>query len=205
MNSVSRKCNSNVCDRASESLGWCGAHYKRFIAGKSTETPIASRRKPGQKEKCPFPNCPQFIRCNGLCQSHNAQMRDKGVLSTVLTQGEIKRPKCTVDGCELGIKSRKDVCARHSKTLRTYRITVEEYNEFLRAGCSICKSKESLVVDHDHNCCSRETTGRHTCGKCVRGVLCDSCNRGLGLLGDQVEDLERALNYLRRCARIDTA
>jgi hypothetical protein len=44
-----------------------------------------------------------------------------------------------------------------------------------------------LVVDHDHN------TGA------VRGLLCHSCNTGLGHLGDSVETLARALDYLQNC------
>lgn len=33
-----------------------------------------------------------------------------------------------------------------------------------------------LVVDHDHSCCP----GRETCGKCIRGLICDTCNLILG-------------------------
>jgi hypothetical protein len=30
----------------------------------------------------------------------------------------------------------------------------------------------------------------------VRGLLCSACNTGIGLLGDNVEGLQRAMNYL---------
>lgn len=75
--------------------------------------------------------------------------------------------------------------------LRTkYGITLEEWADMLeKAGyaCEICRqSTESLCVDHDH------VTGK------VRGVLCRKCNRSIGQLGDSVEALERALEYLRR-------
>src|SRR4029077_2130187 len=33
-----------------------------------------------------------------------------------------------------------------------------------------------LAVDHDHNCCP----GAHSCGKCIRGILCGTCNSALG-------------------------
>lgn len=52
--------------------------------------------------------------------------------------------------------------------------------------CHICGRKDrKLVFDHDHK------TLRH------RGWLCDNCNRSLGMLGDTVTHLERAIRYLR--------
>lgn len=44
-------------------------------------------------------------------------------------------------------------------------------------------------LDHDHE------TGA------FRGWLCHGCNTGIGLLGDNVEGLERAIRYLRREAK----
>lgn len=57
-----------------------------------------------------------------------------------------------------------------------------------RHGVCDCCSKFSsrLVFDHDHK------TGAY------RGYLCDSCNTGLGKLGDSVEGLTQALNYLQK-------
>jgi Recombination endonuclease VII len=45
-----------------------------------------------------------------------------------------------------------------------------------------------VVLDHDH------ATGA------FRGWLCWHCNTGIGKLGDTVEGLERAVNYLKRSA-----
>lgn len=64
--------------------------------------------------------------------------------------------------------------------------------------CYIClratgKSK-NLAVDHDHSCCP----GSVSCGKCVRGLLCKTCNHDvLGHLRDEIAALERAIDYLR--------
>lgn len=76
-----------------------------------------------------------------------------------------------------------------------YGITLEDYNKMLEDQnnkCKICGSSKSgtiqhnrLVVDHDHK------TGK------VRGLLCDKCNRGLGYLGDSIENLEKAVEYLK--------
>ena len=76
---------------------------------------------------------------------------------------------------------------------RTYGITYDDYTKMLDQqsnACSICKSKISstrtsrLFVDHCH------TTGK------VRGLLCSSCNHGLGLFKDSPTLLKRAIGYL---------
>ena len=36
------------------------------------------------------------------------------------------------------------------------------------------------------------------CPKCVRGRLCQECNKALGLFKDNLEVLEAAIEYLRR-------
>lgn len=40
------------------------------------------------------------------------------------------------------------------------------------AGCLVPMPDEKLQVDHDHGCCS----GNWACGRCVRGLVCSSCN-----------------------------
>jgi len=75
---------------------------------------------------------------------------------------------------------------------KKYGITVEEFEQMLKNQdykCDICKLpsdsfKEWLVVDHNH------TTGK------VRGLLCKSCNFGLGNFKDSTFNLQNALNYL---------
>lgn len=61
--------------------------------------------------------------------------------------------------------------------------------------CAICGQPETvrgnhgevkrLSVDHCHE------TGR------IRGLLCNNCNRGIGLLGDSAERFARVLRYLQ--------
>lgn len=74
---------------------------------------------------------------------------------------------------------------------RFYGITLEYYNDLLTAQgglCALCRDppdKEMLVVDHDH------------ATKKVRALLCRRCNQGLGMLGDNVAGLIKALEYLQ--------
>lgn len=61
------------------------------------------------------------------------------------------------------------------------RLLVEQQGQ-----CGICRSELlKPCLDHDHK------TGR------IRGLLCDSCNLGLGKFLDNAELLERAAQYLK--------
>lgn len=51
--------------------------------------------------------------------------------------------------------------------------------------CLICKEFKPLCVDHDHK------TGR------IRGLICASCNKGLGHFRDNVEFMQRAIDYVK--------
>lgn len=81
----------------------------------------------------------------------------------------------------------------NSRFKHRYGITVDQYNEMLKAQsgkCKICKRVESrktsarLCVDHDHK------TGQ------VRGLLCFGCNAGLGKFNDDPALIQRAIKYL---------
>ena len=71
-------------------------------------------------------------------------------------------------------------------SLRLYKWTPEMYDTKLAeqgGHCALCDNvagKKSLHVDHDHACCGDDK--KFTCGKCNRGILCQSCNTRLGTL-----------------------
>ena len=81
------------------------------------------------------------------------------------------------------------------------RVRIEWFNAKMEeqgGGCAICGKhyqKRKLSVDHNHACCE----GRKSCGKCVRGLLCDVCNHRLSSV-ENVHWLEAAMNYLRKYA-----
>lgn len=88
---------------------------------------------------------------------------------------------------------------RRRNDLAKYGMTVEQYEDMLanQGGvCAICGQDEPLAhgrtgrkfrlsVDHCH------ATGN------VRGLLCQKCNRAVGLLGDSIDLLEKAVAYLK--------
>jgi hypothetical protein len=99
-------------------------------------------------------------------------------------------------------RNRDAVLRRQRKTRRTpegaaawrrykYGLTSSLFEAMLRAqggACAIAHPPQGeLVVDHDHR------------GGEVRGLLCGSCNCGLGLLRDDPTLCERAAEYLERC------
>lgn len=58
----------------------------------------------------------------------------------------------------------------------------EQIMKFQGGHCALCPATEGsngrrLAIDHDHDCCS---TDGSCCGKCARGLLCDSCNAKVG-------------------------
>jgi hypothetical protein len=90
-------------------------------------------------------------------------------------------------------------CNRLSVVASRFNITVEKIQQMLveqNGVCAICKEgsiKNNLSVDHDHSCCNESA---RSCGKCVRGLLCASCNHGLGSFKDDPERLKQAIKYL---------
>jgi hypothetical protein len=88
------------------------------------------------------------------------------------------------------------------KLQKYFNISRERYNNLLESQdgvCFICRKPDSrgirLCIDHDHACCPGE---QNSCGKCIRGLLCVSCNRALGYLKDSIENAERLISYLEK-------
>lgn len=79
-----------------------------------------------------------------------------------------------------------------------FNMEVSQYQDMLDAQdgkCAICLRSftgMNLAVDHDHSCCP----GKTSCGKCVRGLLCNSCNGALGMVADNVNTLRNMIQYL---------
>lgn len=89
--------------------------------------------------------------------------------------------------------------AHAQRLAQVYSITPEVYAALYRiqgGTCAICQRatgvRKRLAVDHDHACCNGPTS----CGRCVRGLLCKSCNQMLGRMRDDPAAFRRAAAYL---------
>lgn len=82
---------------------------------------------------------------------------------------------------------------------RKHGITKEIFESLVKAQgdcCAICEKPgtwKDLVVDHDHLCCDSQ----FSCGKCVRGALCRTCNTILGLLKEDENKIMSVLSYIQ--------
>lgn len=142
----------------------------------------------------------------------------------VLT-GKYSDKTCSIKGCEkrLHVKAKYPFCPEHGTALKYKRheakperqkyrqewkrnpevarrmkdsklrskfgLSIEHYDFILaeqNSKCRICdKLLEKPVVDHCY------TT------QLVRGILCPTCNQGIGLLYDSISNFERAIQYIK--------
>ncbi|MEU2746695.1 endonuclease domain-containing protein [Streptomyces collinus] len=79
-------------------------------------------------------------------------------------------------------------CYRMQQGMKKYGLSIAGYNAIWRAqgfACGLCGDNEEPCdggiphtaprpwhIDHDHACCPQ----RGSCGRCVRGILCQRCN-----------------------------
>lgn len=87
--------------------------------------------------------------------------------------------------------------SRRARLLITYGLTIEDYDNLLtdQGGmCKICAQPETtlikgvvirLAVDHCHK------TGK------IRGLLCSGCNTALGGFNDNIDIMNKAIDYLK--------
>ncbi len=124
--------------------------------------------------------------CKSCCREKKAETRQRKL------NGELppKRKKQeTVPFCN----TPKGVWSRHIKA--KFGITVDQYNELLdkqNGCCAICGTDQP---DSKHGVFSIDHC--HSTGK-IRGLLCQPCNKGLGLFRDNAESLKAAVAYLQQ-------
>lgn len=92
-------------------------------------------------------------------------------------------------------------CDRDIYLKRNYQISLVEFNRLLENqnySCACCGSQNpfslsgnNFVVDHCHK------TSK------IRGLLCNKCNQGLGLFGDNLDGITKAYEYLKQFEEIN--
>lgn len=210
------RCAVQACEKPALKRGWCDMHYGRWQKHGDPEKVIVKTRG-----VCAFSRCERLASAHGLCESHNRQRADGKPLVEIrawrsqsdrndagqklcrsclgwLPEEEFGRSARHTDG--LSAICRR--CGTDKHRLANYGLTPEQYDLMLAGqagGCAICgetcSSGRRLAVDHDHACCPDPAK---SCGKCIRGLLCGSCNQGVGKFRDNPGRLRAAADYLER-------
>lgn len=117
------------------------------------------------------------------CRECNDEAYNKEDLSRFVKRSEL--PSGYQNLCKICHRSKYKASLDWVKS--KYGISKEEYKERMNTSknCQVCGSTKELCYDHDHDTME------------FRGVLCRACNRSIGQLGDNIEGLEKALNYLK--------
>ena len=162
-------------------------YYCKYCrVGKSLES-HRSKDKP-----CSIPECTNSHYAKTYCRAHYSRFIQNGTYKRSTKRVDLTKPETLT---ELQIKGRE--YALRNK----YKMTIEEYKKRSANGCEMCGNMPNytLHVDHDHVCCDSEAS----CGLCVRGILCQSCNTAVdqfenGRLRNDNPKLNIVITYLKK-------
>ena len=155
----------------------CADHRKVVL--NQTMARYWSARAAAPKRKCKEPHCGEAASSRNWCAEH---------LALLQRAAERLYPQAS--------NSLESIQVRSNRLKKTYGITLAEYEQmWIQQGgtCAVCGQFETtlrcgrpvlLAVDHCHE------TGE------VRGLLCNNCNRAIGMLGDNPAVLASAVEYL---------
>lgn len=222
----------SMCGRpiSNKTHSLCGGHYGQHNRDVPL-TPLKLTRKSGEVTRCKFPGCRynDAPDAGGYCRHHWRQHQNGSELkalrgnpnrgNAVRLRDESGNKFCPT--CEQwkpedqfnrasrssdGLDYRCRRCQGSAQKKARYGISLDEFEELLRiqgGRCAICPVEvvadgRRLAIDHDHRCCP----GTISCGKCIRGILCPNCNRGLGLFQEDFELVKAAAAYLLRASHL---
>lgn len=210
------RCTIQDCEKPALKRGWCDMHYGRWQRNGAPDRIIVKTRS-----VCSYGPCDRLADAFGLCSAHNDQRVAGKPLTEIrawrshLERDSVGRKLCRaclawLPEAEFGKNNRHldglaymcRKCNRDKHRLANYGMTWDQYQAMLTAqdgGCAICGQRCStgrlLAVDHDHACCPEAS---RSCGRCVRGLLCNACNQGVGKFEDDPMRLRAAATYLER-------
>jgi len=146
----------------------------------------------GNKKPCTVSECEMSHYAKGMCRTHYARWYRHGTTDSLL---DIIPNKKIYKYAKQDLKYSREYVLMYK-----YGLTFDKFLEMSKDGCQICREtrERNLNVEHDHNCCNGYGA---TCGKCVRGVVCNRCNLTIakyenGLIRDDNELKDKIKEYL---------
>ena len=178
---------TQLAPRNRKELGWIKGQPTKYVVGHSKKH-RGGPKVPIGKKWC-F-NCQRVKNVEDFFRHKHAV----GGLQGVCKVCSLERRR------EWNTKNRERVRFHNvkAKLRRKFGLEIDVYESLCKKQnnlCAICERPEesfqnghvkSLAVDHNH------TTGK------IRGLLCNNCNRAIGLLGDSIPILEKAISYLKQ-------
>ena len=173
-----------TCEREHRAKGLCQAHYEQQRRDKPLTRPRTYRKR-GKVER----HDPQDLFCR-IPEAHQrcakcGEVKPLGKFTNDAVAPNGRRSLCRKCEAERGLDRLYGPGAAQYK---------REQLERQGGRCAICRidepgGKRDWHLDHNHNYPKRDPRG-------WRGVLCNGCNTGIGLLGDSIERLRAAIAYL---------
>ena len=130
------------------------------------------------------------IKTNKHCMTPSSLHKACNRCSRVLLQVRFSKNGVICRECESNRPSDNTLTIYRKRIRNLYKLTEQDLRDMQddqKGCCDICgKSLDDLCIDHDH------ITGN------VRGLLCRTCNTGIGQLDDSVKLLKSAITYLEK-------
>jgi len=179
---MTNECYATDCEQNALSKGLCNKHYRRLLRHGDINFVTTF-----EQQNCSIDDCSKPSVSRGWCTLHYSRYKLHG---DPLFERQ-RQTHCDVPDCDGKMKSR-GLCSFHyymdkqAIDLESATRVRDNHNGL----CAICGSdtpgglNSSWHTDHDHK------TGL------ARGILCSSCNIGLGHFKDDLDILANAMAYL---------
>lgn len=191
------KCTAEGCNKTAFSKALCALHYQRARHPIRSSWQCLRSRSPGEYP-IKWDSFASFLADVGERPSSNHQLRrpDQGKPWSK-TNFVWRAP---IEG---SFKADQRLYARRWELRKKYNLTLEQFEEMLAAqnrSCAICElpfdqphaetgKLPRICIDHDHTNLGDDR---------ARGLLCDPCNKALGLFEDNLDRLRAAIVYLEK-------
>jgi len=223
---MTKKCSVEGCDSASRTKGLCQKHYIRLWRSGTVDDPKPYEQKTKHPLYITWMSAKRGrVLCEPWAQDFNLFLAEIPPMPEDGTKYRLYRIDTTkpyaVGNLEWGEispgkepeedqyeyqkrmqrkKKQPPLSSRKFALKRVYGLTLEQYDEMLKAqngGCAICGSKETRIDPRTGKVKHLSVDHCHTTRK-VRGLLCGACNIGLGKFNDDPAVMRIAATYLER-------